>query len=147
MVMRRLRKTWARIFPVTDRREMPRQLPQSVLLPLFLNRDTNVTFLNSFGTSSSSQMLVRSEWSASRATGPANLKISAGIPSIPGDFPSWSVWIWSPSKLHQSLGGGRGWCSRASVGSGRAQWDPQWRVCWTRYWSVPFTLRRCCSSP
>ena len=32
-------------------------------------------------------MLVRSEWSASRATRPADLKISAGIPSIPGDFP------------------------------------------------------------
>ena len=46
-----------------------------------------MAFLNSLGTSSSSQMLVRSEWSASRATGPADLKISAGIPSIPGDFP------------------------------------------------------------
>ena len=52
-----------------------------------LNRETNVAFLNSSGTSSSSQMLVRSEWSASRATGPADLKISAGIPSIPEDFP------------------------------------------------------------
>ena len=45
-----------------------------------------MAFLNSLGTSSSSQMLV-SEWSASRATGPADLKISAGIPSIPGEFP------------------------------------------------------------
>ena len=32
-------------------------------------------------------MLVRSAWSASRTTGPADLKISAGISSIPGDFP------------------------------------------------------------
>ena len=32
-------------------------------------------------------MLVRSEWSASRPTGPADLKISAGIPSILEDFP------------------------------------------------------------
>ena len=46
-----------------------------------------MAFLNSLGTSSSSQMLVRSEWSASRAAGPPDLKISAGIPSIPGDFP------------------------------------------------------------
>ena len=46
-----------------------------------------MAFLNSLGTSSSSQMLVRSERSASRETGPADLKISAGIPSIPGDFP------------------------------------------------------------
>ena len=45
-----------------------------------------MAFLNSLGTSPSSQMLVRSEWSASRATGQADLKISAGIPSIPGDF-------------------------------------------------------------
>ena len=87
LVMRRLRMTTARIFPATDRREMPRLLPQSVLLPLFLNRETNVAFLNSLGTSSSSQMLVRSEWSASRATGPADLKISVAIPSIPGDIP------------------------------------------------------------
>ena len=45
-----------------------------------------MAFLNSLGTSSSSQMLVRSEcfegyW------GLADLKISAGILSIPGDFP------------------------------------------------------------
>ena len=46
-----------------------------------------MAFLNSLGTSSSTQMLVRSEWTASGATGPADLKISAGIPSIPGDFP------------------------------------------------------------
>ena len=46
-----------------------------------------MAFLNSVGTSSSFQMLVRSELSASRATGLADLKISAGIPSIPGDFP------------------------------------------------------------
>ena len=45
-----------------------------------------MAFLNSLGTSSSSQMLVRSEWSASRATGPADLKISVGIQSIPGVF-------------------------------------------------------------
>ena len=45
-----------------------------------------MAFFNSFGTFSSSQMLVRSEWSTSRATGPADLKISAGTPSIPGDF-------------------------------------------------------------
>ena len=50
-----------------------------------------MAFLNSLGTSSVSEMLVRSEWSASRATGPADLKMSAGIPSIQGDFPSWSV--------------------------------------------------------
>ena len=31
-------------------------------------------------------MLVRSEWSALRATELADLKSSAGIPSIPGDF-------------------------------------------------------------
>ena len=46
-----------------------------------------MAFLNFLGTSSSSQMLVRSEWSASRATGPADLKISVGIPSIRVDFP------------------------------------------------------------
>ena len=62
-------------------------MPQSVLLPLFLNRETNMAFLNSLGTFSSSHILVRSEWSASRANGPADLTISAGILSIPGDFP------------------------------------------------------------
>ena len=46
-----------------------------------------MAFLNSVGTSSSSQMLVRSEWNASRATGPADLKISPGIPSTLGEFP------------------------------------------------------------
>ena len=56
-------------------------------MPLFLNRETNEAFLNSLGTSSSSQVLVGSEGNASRATRPADLKISAGIPSIPGDFP------------------------------------------------------------
>ena len=40
-----------------------------------------MAFLNSLVTPSSSQMQVRSEWSASR-----DLKISAGIPSTPGDF-------------------------------------------------------------
>ena len=46
-----------------------------------------MAFLNSLVTSSSSHMLLISEWSASKATGTADLKISAGIPSIPGDFP------------------------------------------------------------
>ena len=46
-----------------------------------------MVFLNSLVKSSSSQMLVRSGWSASRATRAADLKISPGIPSIPGDFP------------------------------------------------------------
>ena len=32
-------------------------------------------------------MLVRTEWGASKATGPADLKISAGILSIARDFP------------------------------------------------------------
>ena len=45
-----------------------------------------MTFLNYLGATSSSQMLVRSEWSALRATGPADLKISAGILSIREDF-------------------------------------------------------------
>ena len=66
-----------------------------------------MAFLNSLGTSSSSQMLVRNEWSASRATGPADLKIHAGILSIPEDFPELVCLI--ASKLHPSLGGGRGW--------------------------------------
>ena len=56
LVMRGLRMTRARIFPATDRREMPGQLPQSVSLLLFLNRETNVAFLKSLGTSSSFQM-------------------------------------------------------------------------------------------
>ena len=46
-----------------------------------------MAFLNSLGTSSSSQMLVKNEWGASRATGPTDLKISVEIPSIPGDLP------------------------------------------------------------
>ena len=62
-----------------------------------------------------------------------------------GIFPSWPVWLLS--KLHLSYGGGQGWWSRASVGSGRAQWGSQWRVCWAGYWSVPSTLRWFCSSP
>ena len=86
LVMRRLRMTRAGIFPATDRREMSWKLPQSVLLPLFLNRETNVVLLTSLDASSSSQMLVRSDWSASRTTGQADLKIPEGIPSIPGDF-------------------------------------------------------------
>ena len=113
----------------------------SVLLPLFLNRETNVTFLDSSGTSSSSQMLVRSECSASRVTGPADLKISAGISSIPGDFPELVCLI--AFETSSIVGGGRSWWSRASVGYGRAQWGPQWRVCWAGYWSVPSTLRWC----
>ena len=80
--------TRSRIFPTTDGQERDAPVVAVVgLTALFLNRETNVAFLNSLGTSSSSQMLVRSEWSTSRATGPADLKISAGIPSIPGDFP------------------------------------------------------------
>ena len=63
------------------RREMPRWLPQSVLLPLFLNREMKMAFLNSLGTSSYSQMLVRSEWSASSATRQADLKISEDLSS------------------------------------------------------------------
>ena len=46
-----------------------------------------MVFLNYLSTSSSSKMLVKSEWSDSRATGLADLKISAGIRSIPGNFP------------------------------------------------------------
>ena len=40
LVMRQLRMTRPRIFPAMDRREMP----QSVLLPVFLNRETTVVF-------------------------------------------------------------------------------------------------------
>ena len=97
--------TRARIFLAMDRREMP-QLPQSVLPPLFLNRETTVAVLNSLGTSSSSQMFVRSEWDVSRATGPADLKISAGIPSTPGDFPELVCLIAfeTPSIVRRSRG-------------------------------------------
>ena len=79
-----------------------------------------MAFLNSLGSSSSSQMPVRSEWGVSRATGPADLKISAGFPSIPGDFPELVCLIAfeTPSIVGGGGGGGgRGWGSWASVGS------------------------------
>ena len=66
-----------------------------------------MAFLNSLGTSSSSQMLVRSEWSALRAARPADLKISAGILSIPGDFPELVCLI--AFKTTSIIGGGQGW--------------------------------------
>ena len=66
-----------------------------------------MAFLNSLGTSSSSQMLMRSEWSASRATGPADLKISAGISFIPEDFPELVCLI--AFEISSIVGGGRGW--------------------------------------
>ena len=68
-----------------------------------------MAFLNSLGTSSSSQMLVRSEWSASRATGPADLKISAGIPSIPGDFSELVCLIAFETSSIVGRGRGEGW--------------------------------------
>ena len=69
----------------SDRQERDAPVVAVVSLTAPVLEQMNVAFLNSLGTASSSQMLVRSEWSASRATGPADLKISAGIPSIRGD--------------------------------------------------------------
>ena len=67
-----------------------------------------MAFLNSLGTSSYSQMLVRSEWSASRATRPADLKLSVGIPSIPGDFPQLVCLIAFETSPIVGEGGGGG---------------------------------------
>ena len=62
-------------------------LDPTVLLPLCLNMGMTVASLKSLGNSFSSQMLLRKEWQASRATGAADLRTSADIPSIPGAFP------------------------------------------------------------
>ena len=84
-----------------------------------------MAFLNSLGTSSSSQMLVTSEWSASRATGPAVLKISAGIPSIPGDFPELVCLIAfeTSSIVGQDGSVGGGWRSRLVVTGFSGMWS------------------------
>ena len=58
-------------------------------------------------------MLMRSEWSVSMATGPVDLKISAGIPTIPGGFSRTGLF----DRLRNFIdrwgggggGGGRGW--------------------------------------
>ena len=91
-----------------------------------------MVFLNSLGTSSSSQMLVRSEWSASRATGPADLNISAGIPSIPGDFPELVCLIaFETSSIVGGGGRGVGGVGGIEVGDHGLLWDLlDGTVCW-----------------
>ena len=111
-------------------RDAPVVAAVSLTAPV-LNRETNVAFLNSLGTPSSSQMLVRSKWSASRATGPTYLKISARIPSILGDFPELVCLIAFEAS---SIAGGKsrlvimGFCGIWSSTVGSTVEDPLSRV-------------------
>ena len=75
--------TLQRVFPGTDRREMPRQLLQLLRSP-FLGTVTIMLFLQSLGTHSDCHILLYMEVNFSIPKSPRALSISAVIRSSPG---------------------------------------------------------------
>ena len=127
-----------KILPAVEGSETPLWFPQCALLPLLLERET---IRASLGTFSSSQMLYRTLWKASRALGPAAF-IELSRDTIYSCCPSW-VCLEDSSQSHQWREAGWAPDGLAAGGVGADLQGQLWTVrvgCWCVLPSVLLSL-------